>query len=188
MSENHTNTGVVILVCIALTICGFYLFFEHPDVIKNLVDKTDAVGNGKSYNQDVKISELTQEIADMQSKMDGMQNQLVEAQNTIEQKNQEVQAGIQRIDALSGAVTTLQNQNKVLSEKLAAQPDYQKKYEREKDGFHFSIGISGASSIHAVKPEGMATIGMGKGNWQVVTGMGYSADGPKVSLGMEWTF
>ncbi len=190
MSDNHTNSGVVIIICIALTICGWYLFFEHPDVIKSLTAKADtqSVGDGKSYEQGVKISELTQEVADMQSEMDGMRDQLVEAQGTISRKDQEIQDGMQRIDALSGAVTTLQNQNKALSEKLAAQPDYQKKYEREKDGFHFSVGVSGASTIHAVKPEGMATIGMGKGNWQVVTGVGYSADGPKVSLGMQWTF
>jgi TolA-binding protein len=191
MSDNHNNTGVVILICVALTIFLWYLFLENPEFIKNLAAKASdvqSVGDGAAYNQGVKISELTQEIADMQAQMDDLRHQLMEAQGAINQKDEEIKSDMTRIDGLNAAIANLERQNKALSEKLASLPDYQKKYEKEKDGFHFSIGVSGASAIHAVKPEGMATIGMGKGNWQIITGVGYSADGPKVSLGVQWTF
>jgi len=71
---------------------------------------------------------------------------------------------------------------------LQGQPDYKKEYEKGKDRFRFSLGVSAGSPLYSFRPEATASVGIGRGNWQVITGVGYSADGPKLSLGFQWTF
>ncbi|MFA7087280.1 MAG: hypothetical protein WC145_11495 [Aliarcobacter sp.] len=55
---------------------------------------------------------------------------------------------------------------------------------REKNAFGSPWGFL----MYGFKPEPTADVGVGKGNWQVITGVGYSADGPKLSLGFQRVF
>ena len=184
MSEDngHGVTVWSIVICVCLTILACYVYFCRPDIVSRMTVRTDAAGDGG------KAAELTQEIADMQEKMDGLQARLVDAESTISRKDGEIKSGQSRIDGLKAAAASLGQQNKALSERLAGQPDYKKEYEKEKDRFRLSLGVSAGSPLYSFRPEATASVGIGRGNWQVLTGVGYSADGPKLSLGFQWTF
>ena len=187
--NNHGNSTIpVILLCIIVTIVGFFFLLSHPELVSRLAAQLSDTAKTIESKEPERSNELTQEIADMQVQIEELQHQVVEAQTTIDQQEREIKSDVSRMDGMKATITSLELRNKALSEQLASLPDFQKKYEKEKEGLHFSLGVSAGSPLYSFRPEATASVGIGRGNWQVITGVGYSADGPKLSLGFQWTF
>lgn len=176
--KDRSGTIVVCLVAIGITICAVYVFFCCPDVVAGLSSKKDdPVLQGKLEELESQNADLTQQVADIQAKLEDAMGENVKLRGENETLADEVLAK-------QATITGLEGQNLHLSDTMAAQPQWEKKA----TGFHFSTGIMAGTPVMRWKPEVNAIIGAGKGHWQVLTGVGYSEDGPKVSVGFQWTW